>query len=265
MSRKLNLVDHLLARGRRMHALGQLRTATRTLRKLAAFESLPASRLEEVHAELAQLRIAQQQFAKARRHLGILLTRNPGEATYHHQMALAHDLDKEANPATALSHYRWSLEIDPRQPQVLCNFGLLAIALVDDEEEGIAALRRAAELAPDDLEILGKVTEGLCQADLEQEAAQILRAALFRNSKDKRFRQLWLRFQFQRIHREQEAERRRLNTADNERPMILSFPADRTRSLSPAVHRKRSRQDSSSTPPPPHCPRPARMPRRKHA
>jgi tetratricopeptide (TPR) repeat protein len=266
MSRTLNLVDHLLARGRRLHHFGQLRAATRTLRKLSTFESLPANDTEEIHAELAELRLAQQQFAKARRHLSVLLAQAPDHAGYHYQMARAVEQDKEGEPASALEHYRRALELDPDQPQWLCDFGLLAIAVGDDEEEGITALRRAAQLAPDDPEVLAKVADGLAQADHDEEAARLLGAAQFRNIKDGRFKQLLSNFRFQQLLREQEASQARYTIDDEEeQPTILRFPAPSVNGEELAPAPKRIRRDRPTPVQPPHFPRPARMPRRKHA
>jgi tetratricopeptide (TPR) repeat protein len=260
MSRTLNFIEHLLARGRRLHSLGQLQNAARTLKRLGSFEHLPSSAVEEVHAELAQLRLAQQHYGKARRHLAFLLTQHPDNAGYLYQMARTHDLDREANPATALEYYRRSLKVDSEQPRCLCDFGLLAVAVGDDEEEGISALKRAAELAPDDPEIVGKVVEGLCQAEVDNEAAKILRAALFRNSRDRRFHQLWSRYQFQRLQQDQQASRIRLSIAEEEMPMILAFARKAS-----VLASKRVRRDKPSVPSAPHFPRPARLPRKKHA
>jgi len=260
MSRTLNFIEHILARGRRLHSLGQFRSAARTLKWLGTFENLPSRAREEVHAEMAQLRLAQQHYAKVRRHLAVLLTQHPENAGFLYEMARAHDLDKEGDPAAALQYYRLSLESDPEQPRCLCDFGLLAIAVGDDEEEGISALRQAAHLAPDDPEVIGKVVDGLCQAELDEDAAKLLRAALFRNSKDRRFHQLWARYQFQRLQQEQHASRTRLSIAGEESPMILSFAGK----ASPCAH-KRVRRDKPSVPSAPHFPRPARLPRKKHA
>jgi tetratricopeptide (TPR) repeat protein len=265
MSRTLNLVDHLLARGRRLHQFGQLRAATRTLRKLSTFEGLPSNATQEIHAEMAELRLAQQQFAKARRHLTVLLAQAPGHAVYHYQMARAHELDKEGEPSAALEHYRRALELDPDQPQWLCDFGLLTIAVGDDEEEGVAALRRAAELAPDDPEVLGKVADGLSQTDHDEEAARLLSAAQFRNIKDGRFKLLLTHFRFQQLLREQETSQARFCIDDEEAPTILRFPDHAPDGKRLPVAQKRFRRDRPAPAQPPHFPRPARLPRRKHA
>jgi tetratricopeptide (TPR) repeat protein len=248
-----------------LHSFGQLQKATRTLRKLSTFDGLPPDVSEETHVEMAQLLLAQQHYAKARRHLAILLAQDPENAAYYHQMGRAHDLDKEGSPTAALQCYRRSLEIDPDQPQCLCDFGLLAIAIGDDEEEGISALHQAAGLAPDDPEIIAKVIEGLGQADRDEEAARLLRAAMFRNSRDPKFQQLWSRFQFQQLQREQELWRARLTTSDQEANMILPFEHRPVGAKRHSAPERRTRRDKSSAAQPPHFPGPARLPRKKRA
>ncbi len=263
MSRTLNMVDHLLVRGRHLQSIGRRHDALRIFSQLSTIRELPENVAEEAHVALVDIHTRCHDHKRARRHLTVLLARQPENARYHFLMATAHDQDDEGNPQTACSHYRRSLELEPDQPDCLADFGLLALC-VGDEEEGLRVLRRAAELAPDEPEIIGKVVEGLCELELADEARQVLRAALFRNPRHSGFRKLWDDFQFQQLHEAQESERRaRMTAVSGDAPVLLPFL--RPISPLPATAARRIRRDPAGPLQPPHAPRPSSLPGRKHA
>ncbi len=69
MSTTLNLVDRLLARGRRLRQAGRTFDALSLFHRLAAFRELPTGVAEETQLHLAELRLDGRQFRRARRHL----------------------------------------------------------------------------------------------------------------------------------------------------------------------------------------------------
>jgi tetratricopeptide (TPR) repeat protein len=265
MSKTLNLVNHLLSTGRNCQQLGLDRQALRIFGRLGEFRRLPDEAAREIHARLADLHLAHHRYAEARRHLAALLAGRPGDARAHYQMAQALDLDDDGDADRARDHYRRSLQLQPDQPDCLGDYGLLCLALGDDEE-GLRALRRGVELAPDDPETVGKLVEGLCQIGRGDEARLTLRAALFRNSRHTGFRKLWSDFRFQELSEAQAAERRRgldrIALADG--PIVLPFVAPPPGEIR-TPRRKRIRKDGPSSPAPPHAPHPAHWSDRKHA
>ena len=68
MSRMLNLVDCLLARGRKLQAMGRSRDALHVLGRLAGFRQLPLPIAEETQACLAEIQLRHQEYSSARRH-----------------------------------------------------------------------------------------------------------------------------------------------------------------------------------------------------
>ena len=116
------------------------------------------------------------------------------------------------------------LELDDSQVACLVDAGLLAIKL-GQCEEGLGWLRRAAELAPDDWQVIGKLARGLRQTGHAEEGRKILRFALFRNPRSPRFRKLWTDCQFQLLRQEQERQRleQEAHVENEEGAVILAF------------------------------------------
>jgi Tfp pilus assembly protein PilF len=265
MSKTLNLVDGLLEKGRHLQAIGRSHDALNIFGRIRGFKRLTGAAVEEAAARSAEIQLSHRQYGKARRDLAAALAHQPGNARYHFLMATAFDMDEEADLINAYEHYKKSLELDSSQPGCLSDFGLVALCL-GEVEEGLRALRRAVELVPDDPEIVAKLVEGLCEAEQADEARTAIRAARFRNPRDPRFVKLWNDFQFQQLREAQEADRR--TAVDFEAAgarMILPFvrPAPGSTPASPG--RKRFRRDKASPPNPPHTPRSADIPDRKHA
>jgi tetratricopeptide (TPR) repeat protein len=264
MSTMLNLADRLLAMGRNLQALGRDRDALHVLGKLAGFRQLPPEISEETQRRQAELLLQSGRYVRARRHLTALLVQRPDSARYHYLMATALNSDERADPQRAAEHYRKSLQLDPNQPDCLGEFGLLALRL-GQTEEGLSCLYRAVELAPDNPEVVGRLTEGLREEGRDDEARAALRAALFRNSGDRRFRALWDDFQFRLLSQEQaEARVQLLPIGGRKAPWLLPFvrpgEAAETENGTTLV-----RKDGPSALPPPRSPRPGPLPDKKHA
>ena len=82
-----------------------------------------------------------------------------------------------------------------------------------DVGEGLDRLREAHELASNDLEILECLANGLTDAGFVEEADDLLRTAMFRESSDRRFVELRRRHQFRILADEQAGP-----------PVLLPFP-----------------------------------------
>lgn len=264
MSRTLNLVDCLLARGRHLQQLGREQDAFHTFERLAGFRKLPKQVAEETQVRLAELLFDRGEFQSARRHLAAALVQQPTSARYHFLMASALEADDNGNDRRALEHYRMSLELDGDQPECLGEAGMLALRL-GKVVEGLKWLRRAVELAPDSPEAVARLVEGLVEIGRPEEARLTLRAALFRNHRDGRFRKLWNDFHFHELREEQEMvqESRWEAGVGDDKPVLLPFL--RPVSAPAKVSGKRIRRDPAAPLPPPHVPRRGRLPDHKHA
>jgi len=266
MSRTLNLVDRLAERGRQLQAMGRTAEALHVLGSLARFRELPKALAADTECRLGEMHLLRGERGQAGGNLNAALRLQPDTARYHQLFAAALEEDEEADPNRSLAHYRRSLALDPNQPRCLCDFGLLALCL-DQTKEGLAALRRAAELAPDDPEIIALVVDGLRDSGHESEARKTLIAALFRNSRDGRFRKLWNDFRFQQLHDGQQTERQKNGhpIAGYDGPKVLPFVRVMAEPARTQIGQATIRRDAGSRPSPPHTSRSARQRKRKHA
>jgi tetratricopeptide (TPR) repeat protein len=257
----LNLIDHLLARGRHHQEGGRTHEALQVLTRLADFRELPGAVAEETQVRLAELALRRRKYAKARRHLTAALAHQPENARYHHLMATALLAEERGDRQRAADHFRRSLELDPDQVKCLVDAGLLAVRL-GHTEEGLARLRRAVELAPNDADVLAKLVKGLRLAGRPDEVRSALRAALFRNPREPRFRRLWNEYRFRQLRRRQEADRpdRVALPAADDGPVILPFV--RLFAGTPAA--AGMRHDGPATVAPPHLPWAARRADQRH-
>jgi tetratricopeptide (TPR) repeat protein len=255
MSKTLNLVERLLARGRKFQQLGLEQEAARCWDRLAGLSQLPPEVAREAQTQLAEIHLDRGRFARARRHLSAALLSQPGNSHFHYLLAKAIEADDRGDRNRALHHYRQAIDLDPEQPHYLCRFGLLALEL-GQTEDGLKSLRRALELAPDDPEVVSRVADGLRQEDAE-EARAVVRAALFRNPRHARFHKIWSDFHFDCLREEQ--QRRRVAIPVQEGPTLLPFVRPEPAVTGP----QRLRRDPPSRPARPHFP--VSHSRKKHA
>jgi Tfp pilus assembly protein PilF len=222
MRETLNLVEHILAMGRRFQELGRHRDAHRIFTRLCSFRDLPAEAAEEAQASLAELDLKRRRFSHARRHLTAALQYQPDSARYHFLMATALHADDRGDLERAADHFRQAVDREPENARYLADSGLLLIRL-GQNEEGLRQLRRAADLAPDQAELLAKLVKGLRLSGHSDEARVALRAALFRNARNPRFRKLWSDFQIEALRRRQETARMRRRRGTEDGPVLLPF------------------------------------------
>lgn len=222
MSRKLNLVDCMLTRSRQLQTHGLGSQATTLLQKLSNFRDLPPDVAEESQYRLAELALERREYKQARRHLAVALAYQPEEASYHYLMAVAIEDDPDSDKARAGRRYRRAITLDPENPLYLADYGAHQFQ-AGAVATGLELMREAAALAPDDPDIVGQLAKYLREHGALDEAQSVVRLALFRNSADRRFRNLWQEHQFEALRARQEVQATTLRLSDRCRPVILPF------------------------------------------
>ena len=220
----LNLVEGVLAMGRRYQEVGRHRDAVAILTRLARFRYLSADAAEETQARLAELYLKRRKYKQARRHSTAALRYQPANARYHYLLATALCAEEGADLQRAGDHYRSALELDPGHVKCRADYGHLLL-LLGQTDEGLTRLREAVEQAPEDMEVLGKLVKGLRLSGRSEEARSALQSAMFRNARSPQFRKLWNEFRFQQARRRRDAERMEQaeNETDGEQPRLLPF------------------------------------------
>ncbi|MFL5327789.1 MAG: tetratricopeptide repeat protein [Gemmataceae bacterium] len=198
MGTTLNLSECLLSMGREMQSQGRIRDALKLFGRLVTFRDLSAAVSEEARARLADLLLADKQFAKARRLLSVLMCSQPNQGRYFYRYARALHRDHKADPHRAVKYYQQALDLDPAQPRWWSAYGKL-LCEIGRTPDAVAAHRRAYELAGDDPAILARLVEAMCLDDMSEEARQLIREVRFRHPHDARFRKLWNDFQFSQL------------------------------------------------------------------
>jgi Tfp pilus assembly protein PilF len=222
MTRTLPFAHRLLEIGQKLERLGQAHAAVRLLSRVASLRDLPPKVAETAHLSLADLYLKCGHARKARRQLSAALAAEPDNARAHYVMAGAIEDDETCNPQRALKHYRRCARLEPDNPAYWSAYGLCALRN-GDRAAGLKALRRAYDLAPADLEILDEVAQGLREAGESAEVKELLRSALFRHPRDRRYRALWMKHQFEALHADQHENHESNQATDKRAPVILPF------------------------------------------
>jgi tetratricopeptide (TPR) repeat protein len=255
MNPTVNLLDRLLAQGRRLVFMGRRAEARRRLDKLLAFPEVPAHQRVEAHQLLADIHLDAQSYRKARRHLVAALSLCPDNAEAHYRLAVALDLDPDADPKRAAKHFRKALEHKPDEARYWSGYGQVCLRIGRDKA-AYGAFVAAADLAPNDLDVLDEIADGLCFLGKEEDARSALMAARFRLGHDAGLEQLWNRFRFLQLHRTQQAARRRKALADGEAVILPFVPSKECEAPAPKGEPGILRHDRFSRP----APHTARLP-----
>jgi predicted Zn-dependent protease len=213
MSRTLNLVHRLLARGRKFYKLGATSLALQVFTRLSGLRQLPPGVARRVQVHLAFLALRGRRFVRARRHLAALLAQEPHNPTFHYLMARAAAADRRISPERVLRHCRHAVQFAPKHAGYLSTRGILLFRH-GQAKEGLNCLRQALNLAPAEPRVVRRVAQGLSLAGHVEEARAILVAALFRNAGDDCFRRLWNDFQFNQLHSRQQGKRSGTRSAE---------------------------------------------------
>jgi tetratricopeptide (TPR) repeat protein len=216
MSKTLNLVRVLLRQAQSCHDLGLDAEAKRRFERLSAFRSLPADVAEETQVRLSEICRDEDDTFKERQHLAGALAQQPNNPEYHFRMAQAYEAD--AHDDKARLHLRAALRLDPENSRYLAEFGALS-ARRGNTDDALRTLKKAHELADHDVDILTQYANALVDAGQADEALDVLKSAMFRHSRERRFRDLYRDFQFHAVAQQQSAARGSHATE----PVILRF------------------------------------------
>lgn len=227
MNPSINLLERLLAQGRRLLDMGRRIDARRRLEKLLAFAEVTEAQRVEAHRMLGEIYADAQCFRKARRHLVAALGLNPNSAEIHFQLALTLDLDPDIEPKRAAKHFRKALENKPDEARYWSGYGQICLRLGKDKA-AYGAFIAAADLAPNEIDIIDEIADGLCFLSREEEARSVLMAARFRLGHAADLERLWNRFRFLELHRKQQAARRSKELAEGAAVILRFVPAKET-------------------------------------
>jgi tetratricopeptide (TPR) repeat protein len=261
MNPSLNLLDRLLTQARHLLVLGRRLEARRRLEKLLAFPDVPVTERIEARRLLADLQIDNQNYRKARRHLTAALGLDPESAELHYQLGTALDLDPDVEPKRAAKYFRKALELKPDEARYWSAYGQVCLR-VGRERAAYGAFVAAADLAPNQVEVIDEIVDGFCFLGRHDDARATLMAARFRLGHSTELEQLWNRFRFLMARDKQQSLRRREALARGE-AVVLPFklsvePVEpkqteggilrHDRLSRPAPHTRRQNSDSKRVP-----------------
>lgn len=223
MSKTLNLIDILLTTSRHLTMIGRSTEALATLSKLAAFRDLPTEVLVEICVLRADLYLQRKNYKDARRNLAAAIAAEPLEAHHHYLMAVAIDEDEEADRARAEMYYRQAVELDPAGALYWLDFANYSFKQ-GNAKQGLKALRKAAANAEGDADLLGDIAKMLRREGHVDEAARLVRKALFESHGAPELHALWQQHQIDVMRLSQQKEQ---PTYDDAAPVILPFAGER--------------------------------------
>lgn len=259
MSMTLSFAHQLLSMGQNYLQNGRTAEAFAILTRLSRCRDLPTEVAEEAHACLGEIQIQRRDFKKARKHLHTALTHQPRSSRYHFLMARAIRSRRDEQLEKAAKHYKRSLEINPHQPECLAAYGQHLVRR-GHVEKGLKSLKKAWELSKNDPRYLARLIKGLRLTGRLDQAREELRAAMFHNPQDRRFKKLWTDFRYYET-RKQIAQNQQSHNEPSD-PVILPFVRMTVRSESAGTPDKEIRYDEPATLTGPH--RPMRSPDQRH-
>jgi tetratricopeptide (TPR) repeat protein len=254
MNSSINLLERLLSQGRRFFFMGRHVESRRRLEKLLALPDVPEHQRIEAHQLLADIHLDAQCYRKARRHLIAALGLRPNCAETLFSLGVTLDMDPDVDPKRAAKYFKKALENKPDEPRYWSGYGQVCLRL-GKEKAAYGAFVAAADLAPNDADVLDEITDGLCFLGKEEDARSVLMAARFRLGHSAELDQLWNRFRFLQLHRKQQASIRR-KALDAGEAVILPFVPTKETSGEPKGEAGILRHDRFSRP----MPHSARLP-----
>lgn len=160
----------------------------------------------DAHRSAAEACLAAERFRAARRHLFAALRRAPEDARCRYLLGRAYAEDPHGCDRRAARHYRKAVKLNASEPLHRAALGR-ALVRIDDTKAGVTVLKRAAQAAPSDPEVLAVVVEGLREAGESELAFKLLTEARFLAPDDAAIRRLWERTRFDRVAQHQKRTR----------------------------------------------------------
>lgn len=262
MNTTINLVDHLLVKGRALHKLGIAPRALHLLQRLSSFRDLPKAVAHESRLRLAQLHASQKKFRRARRLLATLAADDPQRSRVHYLLARLAAADVRCDPRCASRHFRQALTLDPMNARYLSALGTFGLKN-GKEALALRSLRRAFQLAPTDRVVVQRYIKALQKMHRLGEAQRIIAECRFALGRQRWFQDLSSSFRFLKIQLRQRQQRRQQNRIGNQPLRLLPF---RTAQVTePRGDVERLRCDGPAVLPAAHLPLPLRRPDQRHA
>jgi len=223
MSRMLTFFESGFASATALADSGRYTAARRALSGLRAVCDLDPDHELHLHAKAAEWAMRSERFSEARKHLRRALKLDPTDAAGHFALGRAHEADPFGCDRMAARRYRKAIQLNANEPKYRAALGR-ALVRVDNVLAGVKILRRAAEAAPSDPEVLEIVSEGLREAGRAEEAFRVMSHARFLAPDDRAIKKLWDRSRFGLTASSQQA--RRQNDAPTRpigNPAVLPF------------------------------------------
>lgn len=174
----------------------------------------------EAHRLAAEACLAAERYRAARRHLFAALRRAPEDARCRYLLGRAYAEDPHGCDRRAARHYRKAVKLNASEPLHRAALGR-ALVRIDDTKAGVTVLKRAAQAAPADSEVLAIVVEGLREAGESDLAFKLLTDARFLAPDDIAIRRLWERARFDRVAQQQ--KRTRADNVATVAPRVVPF------------------------------------------
>lgn len=255
MGRTLNWLAALLAKAKQRFELHRYEDVCRLLQPFVTVAGPNTQDTAAAQRLFAESCLHLNRYKEARRVLRRRIQDQPRDAACRFLLARAIDCDPAIDAAPAATHYRRALTLEPQNVEYLRHAGTFAVSM-GEEDAGLDWLRRAHDLAPDDLTVLQALVEALCDVQRFAEARTLLANARFRNGRTALFERIRADCEFQGLH----AQCAR-STRNNSECIVLPFL--RVKPPAPKTPRRwRSDQGSMARP---HFPRVLRRSQSHHA
>lgn len=214
MSRMLSLFDAGYSAAMALARAGRTTAARSALDAILGGPVSPAD-AGKARRTAAELAVRAGKYRTARRHLWAAARLSPEAADVHHALGRAFEDDPFGCDRRAARHYQKAVELDASTPVYKASLGR-AMVRINELRSGVKVLRRAAETAPTDPDVLQIVAEGLREAGQSDVAFRVLSKARFLAPGDAGIRDLWVRAKFDLARQGQVANREADERQDRE-------------------------------------------------
>ena len=222
MSRMLSPARDVFDRAEKLAACGHPAEARAVLFELSLDQGL--SNGDEYRLKMASAKIALStgRYVEAKRMLRTARRLRPDEAEIEYLWGQCHENDPYGCDRRAAHKYRKAMTLNASEPKYRAALGR-ALVRIRNVRSGVKVLRRAAEAAPADPEVLAIVQEGLYEAEQAELALQILNKAMFLAPGNRMVKSLWERARFDATAENQRIKRKLMEPVRPERPATIPF------------------------------------------